>query len=92
MANAGGGGGNYFVLIYCGGNSLKLRQHPLQFVISNDGVFQNVMENFDDMVFACGSGGTASGLSVSNYLLGSKLRYTCTRQTESLYTIKSLIG
>lgn len=55
-------------------------------------MFQNVMENFDDMIFACGSGGTASGLSVSNYLLGSKIRYTCTRQTESLYTIKGLIG
>lgn len=35
---------------------------------------QGVLDNFDDIVFACGSGGTASGLSIGNYLTGSKLR------------------
>ncbi|XP_025079618.1 LOW QUALITY PROTEIN: bifunctional D-cysteine desulfhydrase/1-aminocyclopropane-1-carboxylate deaminase, mitochondrial-like [Pomacea canaliculata] len=35
---------------------------------------QNVMEDFDDVVFACGSGGTASGLSIGNYLSGSNLK------------------
>jgi len=36
---------------------------------------QGVLENFDDIVFACGSGGTATGLAVGNFLTGSKLRY-----------------
>ncbi|KAK7484755.1 hypothetical protein BaRGS_00024040 [Batillaria attramentaria] len=35
---------------------------------------QGVLESFDDVVFACGSGGTASGLSIGNYLTGSKLK------------------
>ncbi|KAK7461193.1 hypothetical protein BaRGS_00038781 [Batillaria attramentaria] len=35
---------------------------------------QGVLESFDDVVCACGSGGTASGLSIGNYLTGSKLK------------------
>ncbi|XP_045215998.1 uncharacterized protein LOC123566167 [Mercenaria mercenaria] len=35
---------------------------------------QGVQENFDDIVFACGSGGTAGGLAIANFLTGSKLR------------------
>lgn len=35
---------------------------------------QGVLEEFDDVVFACGSGGTASGLAIGNYLTGSKLK------------------
>ncbi|CAC5418368.1 dcyD [Mytilus coruscus] len=37
-------------------------------------ISQGVLEDFDDIVFACGSGGTAAGLSVANYLNQSKLR------------------
>lgn len=37
-------------------------------------VHQGVLENFDDIVLACGSGETATGLAVANYLMGSKLR------------------
>ena len=36
---------------------------------------QGALSDFDDLVFACGSGGTAAGLSIANYLTGSKLRY-----------------
>ncbi|ELT93489.1 hypothetical protein CAPTEDRAFT_123695 [Capitella teleta] len=35
---------------------------------------QGVLDSFDDIVFACGSGGTAEGLAVANHLTGSKLR------------------
>lgn len=35
---------------------------------------QGLHENFDDIVFACGSGGTAGGLAIANYLTGSKVR------------------
>lgn len=37
-------------------------------------ISQDVLEDYDDLVFACGSGGTAAGLSIANYLTGSKLR------------------
>lgn len=35
---------------------------------------QGALEEFDDLVFACGSGGTAAGLAIGNYLTGNKLR------------------
>ncbi|XP_006823418.1 uncharacterized protein LOC100378838 [Saccoglossus kowalevskii] len=35
---------------------------------------QNVLEDFDDLVFTIGSGGTAAGLAIGNYLTGSKLK------------------
>ncbi|XP_071162953.1 uncharacterized protein [Mytilus edulis] len=37
-------------------------------------ISQGLLEDFDDIVFACGSGGTAAGLSIANYLNQSKLR------------------
>lgn len=37
-------------------------------------VQQGVLHDYDDIVFACGSGGTAGGLAIANYLTGSKLR------------------
>ena len=33
------------------------------------------MEKFDDILLPIGSGGTACGLAVANYLTGSKLKY-----------------
>ena len=33
------------------------------------------MDNFDDIVMAVGSGGTATGIAIANYLTGSKLKY-----------------
>ena len=36
---------------------------------------QGALNDYDDIVFACGSGGTAGGLAIANYLTGSKLRY-----------------
>jgi len=36
---------------------------------------QGILENFDDIVCATGSGATAEGLALANYLTGSKLRY-----------------
>ena len=36
--------------------------------------FQDLYENFDDVVVATGSGGTISGLAVANYLTGSRIR------------------
>ncbi|XP_048249910.1 bifunctional D-cysteine desulfhydrase/1-aminocyclopropane-1-carboxylate deaminase, mitochondrial-like [Haliotis rufescens] len=35
---------------------------------------QGALEKFDDLVFTCGSGGTAAGLSIANYLTGNSLR------------------
>lgn len=37
-------------------------------------IHQNVLQNFDDIVMAVGSGGTLAGLAISNYLTGSRLR------------------
>ena len=36
---------------------------------------QGVLDNFDDIVVAIGSGGTTCGLALANYLTGSKLKY-----------------
>lgn len=38
-------------------------------------MLQNVLENFDDIVVTAGSGGTASGIAIANYLTGSKLKW-----------------
>ncbi|XP_065176486.1 uncharacterized protein LOC135806252 isoform X2 [Sycon ciliatum] len=35
---------------------------------------QGVLENYDDIVLGCGSGGSCCGLAVANYLLGSPLK------------------
>ena len=35
------------------------------------------MDNFDDIVMAVASGGTATGIAIANYLTGSKLKYMC---------------
>ena len=35
---------------------------------------QKVLDNFDDIVVTVGSGGTASGIAIANYLTGSKLK------------------
>lgn len=35
---------------------------------------QDVLDNFDDIVVTVGSGGTASGIAIGNYLTGSKLK------------------
>ncbi|XP_073256234.1 uncharacterized protein [Porites lutea] len=35
---------------------------------------QNVLEDYDDIVVTIGSGGTASGIAIGNYLTGSKLK------------------
>ena len=37
-------------------------------------MLQNVLENYDDIVVTAGSGGTASGIAIANYLTGSKLK------------------
>ena len=37
-------------------------------------ISQGVLEDYDDLVFASVSGGTAAGLSIANYLTGSKIR------------------
>ena len=38
-------------------------------------------EQFDDLVFACGSGGTAAGLALGYYLTGEKLRWVFLRKS-----------
>lgn len=35
---------------------------------------QGVLKNYDDIVTAAGTGGTACGLAIGNYLTGSKVR------------------
>ena len=36
---------------------------------------QGVLDDFDDIVLPVSSGGTACGVAVGNYLMGSKLKY-----------------
>ena len=38
-------------------------------------------EQFDDLVLACGSGGTVAGLARGNYLTGEKLRRVFSRKS-----------
>ena len=38
------------------------------------GMFQNLLESFDDIVITVGSGGSAAGIVIANYLTGSKLK------------------
>ena len=42
--------------------------------IRHDVFVQGLKENFDDIVFATGSGGTGAGLVLANYLSNSRLR------------------
>jgi len=35
---------------------------------------QNLLENFNDIVITVGSGGSAAGIAIANYLTGSKLK------------------
>ena len=35
---------------------------------------KNLLEDFDDIVMTVGSGGSAAGISMANYLTGSKLK------------------
>lgn len=35
---------------------------------------QGLLENYDDIVFACGSGGTAAGLAIANYINQSRIK------------------
>ncbi len=37
-------------------------------------LLQGLFDNFDDIVLAAGSAGTAAGLAIANYLTGSKVR------------------
>ena len=42
--------------------------------MNKESSLQGVLQNFDDIVMAVGSGGTLGGLAISNYLTGSRLR------------------
>ena len=35
---------------------------------------QGICESFDDVVVACGSGGSIAGLAIGNYLTGQKVK------------------
>ena len=48
-------------------------------------LFQNVLENFDDIVVTVGSGGSASGIAIGNYLTGSKLKYALNRNIDIFF-------
>ena len=37
-------------------------------------MFQKLLEIFDDIVRSVGSGGSAAGIAIANYLTGSKLK------------------
>ena len=36
---------------------------------------KNLLEDFDDIVMTAASGGSAAGISIANYLTGSKLKW-----------------
>ena len=48
-------------------------------------LFQNVLKNFDDIVVTVGSGGSASGIAIGNYLTGSKLKYALNRNIDIFF-------
>ena len=35
---------------------------------------QNLLELYDDIILACGSGGSIAGLTIGNYLTGQKIK------------------
>lgn len=37
-------------------------------------LLQGVLDDFDDLILAVGSGGSAAGLAIANYLTGSKIK------------------
>ena len=41
---------------------------------SSSCMFQNLLEDFDDIVLTAGTAGSASGIAIANYLTGSKLK------------------
>ena len=49
-------------------------------------LFQNVLKNFDDIVVTVGSGGSASGIAIGNYLTGSKLKYALNRNIDIFFS------
>lgn len=55
---------------------MKFYEAVLKFLVPHMMHFiQGLHEKFDDIVMAIGSGGTACGLAVANYLTGSRLKY-----------------
>ncbi|KAL5005385.1 hypothetical protein ScPMuIL_018841 [Solemya velum] len=44
---------------------------------------QGLAERFDDLVFACGSGGTAAGLCIANFLSGTGVRCHAVKVSDS---------
>ncbi|XP_022800920.1 bifunctional D-cysteine desulfhydrase/1-aminocyclopropane-1-carboxylate deaminase, mitochondrial-like, partial [Stylophora pistillata] len=53
---------------------------------------QNLLEDFDDIVLTVGSGGTAAGIAIANYLTGSKLKYSKIFLVEYVLEISSSTG
>ena len=52
-----------------------MRSWWFSFIVWMSFIFlQNVLEDYDDIVVTVGSGGTASGIAIGNYLTGSKLK------------------
>ena len=45
-----------------------------------------MLENFDDIVVTVGSGGSASGIAIGNYLTGSKLKYALNRNIDIFFS------
>ena len=44
-----------------------------------------MLENFNDIVVTVGSGGSASGIGIANYLTGSKLKYALNRNIDIFF-------
>ena len=44
-----------------------------------------MLKNFDDIVVTVGSGGSASGIAIGNYLTGSKLKYALNRNIDIFF-------
>ena len=55
-------------------------------------MFQNLLENFDDIVMTAGSGGTAAGIAIANYLTGSKLKWVVNISFQKLSILPSKKG
>ena len=53
---------------------------------------KNLLEDFDDIVMTAASGGSAAGISMANYLTGSKLRWAVNFSQERFTLVAAIVS
>ncbi|XP_078367021.1 uncharacterized protein LOC144651036 [Oculina patagonica] len=64
-------GSSPYVIAYGGSTYMSIFGYVTAF---QEMMNQNLLEDFDDIVLTAGTGGSASGIAIANYLTGSKLK------------------